>query len=225
MAYYKNWKFVVTALIAVSTFTFAVAQGNSAQQLPPQSVVGHSKKNAFHVNPTDLLITIQFIDPRSFAVLGPQGPFRNSSFTQFFNPTNAEPPIFQIFHPDFLSILGPSASFHQIASNATFAFAHEAPIYVPETDEVFFASNDGSALGESDLGHDNRVGKISMAAVETALKAVAAEGSNATVNVPVTEVSFFPFCSTLFLNLSHVSLTFQTVSKWRTAVRARTILL
>jgi len=167
MAYYKDWKFAATALIAVSSFTFAVAQGNSAQQLPPQSV---------------------FIDLRSFAVLGPQGPFRNSSSTPFFNPTNTEPPIFQIFHPDFLGIIGSSASFHQIASNATFAFAHEAPIYVPETDEVFFASNDGGPLGKSDLEHNNRVGKISMVDVETALKAVGAEGSNATVNVPVTEL-------------------------------------
>ena len=73
-----------------------------------------------------------------------------------------------------------------MASNASFAFAHEAPIYVPETDEVFFASNVG--------GPSSTIRKISMAAVEAALKAVAAEGSNTTVNVPVTEVTFFfPF--------------------------------
>jgi hypothetical protein len=46
-------------------------------------------------------------------------------------------------------------------------------------------------LGHSDLEHNNKVGKISMADAETALKAVAAEGSNATVNIPVTEVNFF----------------------------------
>lgn len=53
---------------------------------------------------------------------------------------------------------------------------------------MFFASNDGGILGQSDLEHNNRVGKIGMAAVEAALKAVVAEGSNATVNVPVTEL-------------------------------------
>ena len=115
----------------------------------------------------------------------PQGPFRDDSFTQFLNPANTEPPFFQIFHQDFLSILGPSPSFHQIASNASFAFAHEAPIYIAETDEVFFASSIG--------GPSSAIRKISMAAVEAALKAVAAEGSNTTVNVPVTEViSFLP---------------------------------
>ena len=86
---------------------------------------------------------LQFINSLrlSFAILGPQGPFRDDSFTRFFNPTKTEPPFFQISDQDFLSILGPSPSFHEVASNATFAFAHEAPIYVSETDEVFFASN------------------------------------------------------------------------------------
>jgi gluconolactonase len=69
--------------------------------------------------------------------------------------------------------------------NAKFAFAHEAPIYVPETDEVFFASNVG--------GPSSVIRKISLADVDAALKAVAVEGGNTTVNVSVTEVtSFFP---------------------------------
>jgi hypothetical protein len=81
-----------------------------------------------------------------------------------------------------------------VASNASFAFAHEAPVYVPETDEVFFASNVG--------GPSSAIRKISMAAVEAALKAVAAEGSSTTVNVPVTEVtSFFPSSQTLSMFL------------------------
>lgn len=50
---------------------------------------------------------------------------------------------------------------------------------------MFFASNAGGDLGQSDLEHNNRVGKISMAAVEAALK------SNTTVNIPVTEVNSF----------------------------------
>ena len=93
-------------------------------------------------------------------------------------------PFFQIFDQDFHKILGPSPSIHQIASNASFAFAHEAPIYDPETDEVFFASNIG--------GPTSVIRKISLADVDTALKAVAAEGNNATVNVTVTEVTSFP---------------------------------
>ncbi|PPQ88202.1 hypothetical protein CVT25_005167 [Psilocybe cyanescens] len=154
------------ALTVASHFACTSGQTSVPKTLPPQSV---------------------FLDPRSFAVLGPNGQFRNSSFTEFFNPTSRKPPFFQIFDPDFLDILGPTPSFHEVASNAAFAFAHEAPIYVPETDEVFFASNDGGALGNSDLTHNNQVGKISMQAVETALQDLKA-GSGTAVNVSVTEV-------------------------------------
>lgn len=137
-------------------------------------------------------------------MLGPNGQFRNSSFTEFFNPTSRKPPFFQIFDPDFLDILGPTPSFHEVASNAAFAFAHEAPIYVPETDEVFFASNDGGALGNSDLTHNNQVGKISMQAVETALQDLKA-GSGTAVNVSVTEVSTL-YCALVFSLRLHTNI-------------------
>ncbi|KDR79184.1 hypothetical protein GALMADRAFT_137071 [Galerina marginata CBS 339.88] len=155
--------FLITLFQCIAVF----AQTSVPKNLPPQSV---------------------FVDPRSFAVLGPNGPFRNSSFTQFFNPTETKTPFFQIFDPAFLTILGSNPSFHEVASNATFAFAHEAPIFVPETDEVFFASNDGGALGNSDLNHNNQVGKISLQAVETALQALKGNSGQA-VNVPVTELT------------------------------------
>jgi gluconolactonase len=130
----------------------------------------------------------QFVDPKSFAVLGPNAKFRNNSFDGGFNPTNTTPPFFQVFHPDFLTdVLGGNATIHQVASNATFAFAHEAPIYDPETDELFFASNDGGPLGMSGLNENNKVGKISLAKVEAALTSAGAS-RNGSVNVPVTEV-------------------------------------
>ena len=68
--------------------------------------------------------------------------------------------------------------------------------------------------------------KISIADVEAALKA--ADGSNTTVDVPVTEVtSLFLPRTTLRLTIfiSHVSSIFQTASKRRTVARVRTILL
>lgn len=154
------------SLFAFLQCIFTLGQMSVRKDLPPQSV---------------------FIDPRSFAVLGPNGPFRNSSFTEFFNPTSTKTPFFQIFDPAFLTILGPNPSFHEVASNATFAFAHEAPIYNPDTDEVFFASNDGGALGNSDINHNNQVGKISMKAVEAALQGLKG-GTGTPVNVPVTEL-------------------------------------
>ncbi|KAF8066762.1 D-lactonohydrolase-like protein [Lyophyllum atratum] len=132
-----------------------------AFKLPPQSV---------------------FVDPKAFAVLdGTNTTFRDSSFDTFFNPTSTAPPFFQIFDQSFLSILGPNPSIREVASNSTFAFAHEAPIFVPATDEVFFASNDGGPLGMSDLDHNNVIGKISLKDVDIALAA-----NDSVINVPVT---------------------------------------
>ncbi|KAI8973090.1 D-lactonohydrolase-like protein [Trametes punicea] len=144
----------------------ATGVANATASLPPQAV---------------------FVDPRSFAVLGNNGPFRESSFTEFFNPTNASPPFFQVFNSDFLNILGPTATIRAVAANPTFAFAHEAPIWVPETDEVFFASNDGGALGMSDINHNNQVSKISLKAVAAAINA--AGRGIAPVNVSVTKLA------------------------------------
>ena len=106
----------------------------------------------------------QFVDPLSFNVLGSSGPFRNDS--ELFNPTNSEPPFFQIFDEEFLNILGPNPSIKLIASNDTFAFAHEAPVWIPSTDEIFFASNDGGALGMSDINHNNQYSKINLTAAQ-----------------------------------------------------------
>jgi gluconolactonase len=111
--------------------------------------------------------------------------FRNSSVTQFFNPTHSTPPFFQIFEESFKSLLGSSPSLHLIASNDSYSFAHEAPIWVESTDEVFFAANAGGALGLSDIDHNSKVGKISLREAEKALSAL---GNNGMVQVNVTEV-------------------------------------
>ncbi|CDO76202.1 hypothetical protein BN946_scf184819.g2 [Trametes cinnabarina] len=161
-------------LIGLATWTHGATSPQTTPQtgaldattsLPPQAVV---------------------VDPRSFAVLGIDGPFRESSITQLFNPTNTTPPFFQVFHPDFLKILGPTGTIRAVAANPTFAFAHEAPIWVPQTDEVFFASNDGGALGMSDIDHNNQVSKISLKEVAAAIKT--ASRGTAPVNVSVTKL-------------------------------------
>lgn len=161
----KNMISSVSVFVAVGCALYTYAKGGGTKAsfvLPPQSV---------------------FVDPRSFAVLGATGSFRDSSFSKFFNPTSTDPPFFQIFNEAFLTILGFNPSIHEVASNDTFAFAHEAPIYVSETDEVFFASNGGGTLGNSDINHNNEVGKINMKDVEAALAANSSE-----INVPVTEL-------------------------------------
>ncbi|KAG6911028.1 hypothetical protein DXG01_005444 [Tephrocybe rancida] len=138
---------------------------------------GNAQFQRFEVPPQAI-----FVDPKSFAVIGgTNATFRDSSFGTFFNPTSTAPPFFQIFDHAFLSILGRKPSIREVASNSTFAFAHEAPIYVAGTNEVFFASNDGGPLGMSDLDHNSVVGKISLNDVNAALAA-----NVSVINVPVT---------------------------------------
>ncbi|KAJ7460720.1 D-lactonohydrolase-like protein [Mycena latifolia] len=79
-------------------------------------------------------------DKRAFAVLDPHGPFRNGS--QHFEPSanvTLTPPYFQVFDPRFDAILGPNPSIRVIVENDTFAFAHDAPMWIEATDEVFFS--------------------------------------------------------------------------------------
>ncbi|KAI0702387.1 D-lactonohydrolase-like protein [Cerioporus squamosus] len=116
--------------------------------------------------PTTVSPQAVVVDPLAFNVLGLNGSFRTSA-TDLFNPTNTTPPFFQVFHPDFLKILGPNANIRAVASKPTFLFAHEAPIWVPETDEVFFASA-GGAMAAID---QYQVSKISLKDVAAAIKA------------------------------------------------------
>lgn len=156
---------VVVFLVAVYFYASTSAKGESlsTSTLPPQTV---------------------FIDPLSFNVLGQNGSFRQSAFTQLFNPTNTSPPFFQAFDPSFLDVLGANPSIRAIHSRPDFAFAHEAPIWVPSTDEVFFVSNDGGPLGMSDLNHNNEVSFISLQEVADAIKNTGGKASD--VNVTVT---------------------------------------
>ncbi|KAG1741015.1 hypothetical protein EDB19DRAFT_1635075 [Suillus lakei] len=110
-----------------------------------------------------------YIDPLQYNVVGANyTKWRNSSAIGF-NPTNTAPPFIQVFDPSFLEVTGPSATIRKIASNPGFAFAHEAPIYVPDLNLVFFASNGGGALGYSGWYNNSVVGMINMTEVDLAL--------------------------------------------------------
>ncbi|KDQ22640.1 hypothetical protein PLEOSDRAFT_36911, partial [Pleurotus ostreatus PC15] len=87
---------------------------------------------------------------------------------------------FQILNEGFLNILGQEPSFHEIASNPDFGFANEAPVYFPDTDEIFFS---GSAFpGNTNMS--NQVNRVSMSEVEDALRA----SNGSAVNVTVTPI-------------------------------------
>nr|GAT53529.1 predicted protein [Mycena chlorophos] len=85
-------------------------------------------------------------DKHAFVVLDTLSPFRNGS--QLFEPTlhvNTTPPYFQVYDDRFLDVLGPNPSIRVIVENDTFAFAHEAPVWIPSTNQIFF--NGGKTVG------------------------------------------------------------------------------
>lgn len=86
-----------------------------------------------------------------------------------FNPTNATPPFIQVFDPSFLDVTGHNATIRLVASRPGYAFAHEAPIYVPDLNVVFFSSNDGGPLGYSDWHNNSVVSMINMTEVDHVL--------------------------------------------------------
>lgn len=124
-----------------------------------------------------------FVPPLSFAVIEQNSRFRPST-TVFLNPTNLTPPFFQIFDDDFLPLLGSSPFVRQIAfrPDAGFGFAFEAPVFVPETNEVFFASN--VEPPDVTLEINNHVGKISITELQ---KALASGAPN--INITVEELN------------------------------------
>ncbi|TFY80609.1 hypothetical protein EWM64_g3408 [Hericium alpestre] len=120
------------------------------------------------------------IDLPSLAVLGADGTFRQDE-AALFNPTNTTPPFFQVSDQRFLALLGSNASIRAVASNVSFAFAHEAPIWVPETDELFFASNTNG------LGDNVKIGMISLRDVDRAV--TASNSTTSALNVSVIELN------------------------------------
>ncbi|KAF9235905.1 hypothetical protein BU15DRAFT_89386 [Melanogaster broomeanus] len=115
-----------------------------------------------------------YVDPLEYNVVGADYAWRNSSFVGSFNPTGTTPPFIQAFDPSFIDLVGSSATIRQIASNPDLAFAHEAPIYVPDLNVVFFSSTNG------DWYTNNIVEMINMTEVDTALAS-----TNDSVNVQV----------------------------------------
>jgi len=107
----------------------------------------------------------------------------NNSFVGF-NPTNTTPPFIQIFDPSFLEVTGVDTTIRLVASHPGFAIAHEAPIYVPELNLVFFASNAGGTLGYNGWHNNSVVWMVNMTEVDDALAATT-DG----VNVPIQTVS------------------------------------
>lgn len=132
------------------------------------------------------------MDPLVHNVRGPKHELTTNTWVTHNNPHNATLPFFQVFSPNFVSkVLSPQASIRRIVYDPEFALAHESPIWIRETDELWFSSNDGGALGRSDWDHNNVIGKIDLLEVDGAIEIL--RGEEGEVNVPVTFVSRLAF--------------------------------
>ena len=91
------------------------------------------------------------------------------------------PPFIQVFDGSFLDVTGPNATIRLVVSNPGFAFAHEAPIYVPDLNVVFFCSTTGSPTG---WYNNSVVSMLNMTEVDNALASTTGD-----VNIQIQTVS------------------------------------
>ncbi|KIY68347.1 D-lactonohydrolase-like protein [Cylindrobasidium torrendii FP15055 ss-10] len=170
-------KFSVGSVVA-SLSAFGYALPESAM---PRAA---SEARSYEDNPQ-----VAIIDPKSFNVLAPNG--GNASFradqSVLWDPTNTSAPFFQVFDAEFYDILGDDPWIHEVSSDPSFAFAHEAPVWVPETDEIWFSSNAGGRLGRSDLNNNNQIAKISVKDVEAAMGGTPQDVNVSHPNVPLPD--------------------------------------
>ncbi|PWN48056.1 calcium-dependent phosphotriesterase [Violaceomyces palustris] len=97
-------------------------------------------------------------------------------------PTDFDRARFQVFNPELASaILGDSPTLTQLVYSPGYAFAHEAPVYFPDEDAIYFCSDAGGPLGRSNATTNNKVFKAVLSNLE-------AKAGNATFEEDVEEV-------------------------------------
>ncbi|RFU73929.1 gluconolactonase [Trichoderma arundinaceum] len=117
---------------------------------------------------TELPSQAQLIYPSAFAAMPVVPPENVANVTSIFIPPGftmeslRERP-FHIYHPDFMDILGPSPTLTLIADSGTNPLFHEAVVWYPPTDEVFFAQSAGPLAAGTGLKKSSLILKISLA--------------------------------------------------------------
>ncbi|KAH8666310.1 D-lactonohydrolase [Xylariales sp. PMI_506] len=115
----------------------------------------------------DIPTQAQVIDQRVFNALDVVPPpiVANDS-TNFFWPgvtseSLTEKP-FHIYDPDFYSIIGSNPTLTLLASSGSDPLFHEAVVWYPPTDEVFFVQNAGAVSAGTGLNKSSIIQKISL---------------------------------------------------------------
>ncbi|OAL38847.1 hypothetical protein AYO20_02053 [Fonsecaea nubica] len=132
---------------------------------------------------------ILVVDQKSFNVLKPVPPPSQSNLTTIFVPPGvtleqalAKP--FHVYDEAFLDIIGTNPTLTLIASTGSDPLFHEAVVWYPPTDEIFFVQNAGATAAGTGLNKSNIIQKIalSQAAAVSSLRNASGQVDVVTVN-------------------------------------------
>ncbi|KAK3489050.1 uncharacterized protein B0T23DRAFT_362257 [Neurospora hispaniola] len=118
----------------------------------------------------------QVINQKSFNVLGdvPPPPVANYS-TLFIPPGTTKDSLFEkpfhIYDEEFLDIIGANPTLTLLKSSGTNPMFHEAAVWVPSTDDVFFVQNAGDPAAGTGLNRSAIIQRISLSQVTTDVSA------------------------------------------------------
>ncbi|KOS23358.1 Gluconolactonase [Escovopsis weberi] len=130
----------------------------------------------------------QFLDPASFAVMPDVPPPEKANGKTIFVPPGStleslKDRPFHVYHEDFLGIIGADPSLSLIAEEETDPLFHEAAVWYPPTDDMFFVQNAGARAAGTGLAKSAVVQKIGMREA----RAAAAEGARVAIEVVSSE--------------------------------------
>ncbi|RBR19606.1 hypothetical protein FVER53590_10940 [Fusarium verticillioides] len=153
---------------------------------------GEAQAKPTAIDPAKLPATAQIIDQKSFNVLEHVPPPKEANATtRFLWPgvtyeSLTERP-FHVYDAEFLNIIGGNPTLTLLATSEKDPIFHEAVVWNPPTEEVFFVQNAGDPDAGTGLAKSSVIQKISLAEAE-ALK----NGSHTESQVKITVVDSDP---------------------------------
>ncbi|KAK4064362.1 hypothetical protein Trihar35433_7879 [Trichoderma harzianum] len=155
--------------IAAAAFAIGVATSDAVKDavFDIQDVITTYKGGNSLQELTALPSQVQVVDPAGFAVMPSVPPANIANVTTKFIPpgytmeTLKKKP-FHVYHPDFIHILGANPTLTLIADSGTDPLFHEAVVWYPPTDEVFFAQSAGPLAAGTGLKKSSAILKVSL---------------------------------------------------------------
>ncbi|KAK6903590.1 hypothetical protein I203_107095 [Kwoniella mangroviensis CBS 8507] len=176
---------MLNALVAFGILSLAVYA-----QKDKEGIRGLMKRNNTGSGSSGAPRYAQVIRPSSFAVLDQvPSPVDHNYTTLFYPPGTHEDSLkekpFLIFDDEFYDIIGSDPTLTVIADGGTNPLFHEATVWYPPTDEVFFVQNAGAPAAGTGLNKSAIVQKISLSQAQN----VSASNNGGSVDVITVNTS------------------------------------